>query len=179
MPWPENNKANDILTLNVYSSSSPMLLSPEDASREQNWRIVWRVQCWVKRREAASHERHASRQVKWIKYTNDRSTLLCNIRPFQQPADTQRQHERLCECKFHASQKKRNWHAHSRTFSRGRMWDGNFIAEFGHCRDIKQVRISELLKVCLLPEREVHNQYLIWHQLSLNASVVDAVKQMK
>lgn len=35
----------------------------------------------VKRRQAASHERRPSRQVKWIKDSDDRSTLLCIIGP--------------------------------------------------------------------------------------------------
>lgn len=132
MPWPENNKANDILTLNVYGSSGPIHASPEDASREQHWRIVWRVQCWVKRREAASHERHASRQVKWIKYTNDRSTLLCNIRPLhRRQIHNGSTNDLACSFKnFLSWEEVREAHADTVISS----------SSFGHCVDMKQVK---------------------------------------
>lgn len=70
----------------------------------------------VKCREASSHERHASRQAKWIKHTNDRSTLLCNIRPLHR----RRMHNDStdkCWCVLASCQSKQNWRAHSRTSS--------------------------------------------------------------
>lgn len=73
----------------------------------------------VKCREASSHERHASRQVKWIKHTNDRSTLLCNIRPLHR----RRIHNdgtNECWCVLASCQSKQNWRAHSGTFSHER-----------------------------------------------------------
>lgn len=73
----------------------------------------------VKCREASSHERHASRQVKWIKHTNDRSTLLCNIRPLhRRRIHNDSMNERWCV--LASCQSKQNWRAHPRTFSHER-----------------------------------------------------------
>lgn len=73
----------------------------------------------VKCRGASSHERHASRQVKWIKHTNDRSTLLCNIRPLHRRR-THNDSTNKCWCVLASCQSKQNWRAHSRTSSRER-----------------------------------------------------------
>lgn len=122
MPWPENNKANDILTpkkKNVYSSR--LMQSPQRTPVASRIDALFGVcNAEVKCREASSHERHASRQVKWIKHTNDRSTLLCNIRPLhRRRIHNDSTNERWCV--LASCQSKQNWRAHPRTFSRERI----------------------------------------------------------
>lgn len=99
MPWPENNKANDILTPKkkcIQQSSDAV--SPEDASREQNWCIVWRVQRRsevqgsVESREACITPSEVDKAHQWPIY----STV--QYQASSPPANTQWQHERALVC---------------------------------------------------------------------------------
>lgn len=71
------NKANDILVKHIRQQRFNAAFPRERQSRAELTHCSGRAELG----EEASHERHASRQVKWIEFTNDRSTLLCNIRP--------------------------------------------------------------------------------------------------
>lgn len=95
MPWPENNKANDILTRKCIQQQSSDAVSPEDASREQNWCIVWRVrrrsevQGSVESREACITPSEVDKAHQWPIY----STV--QYQASSPPANAQWQHEQV------------------------------------------------------------------------------------
>lgn len=92
MPWPENNKANDILTQNVYSSSSPMR-SPKRTAELMHClacATLSEAQGSGESREACITPSEVDKVHQWPIY----STV--QYRASSPPANTQWQHEQVC-----------------------------------------------------------------------------------
>lgn len=158
MPWPENNKANDILTQKKCIRQSSDAVSPEDASRGQNWCIVWRVQRWsevqgsVESREACITPSEVDKAHQWPIY----STV--QYQASSPPANTQWQHERALVC-FSFMPIKTKLARSSKNFL---SWEDPSLPFFSiWCGHIIQVRTCHDLHI-FFPEEELSFLTLVW-----------------